>query len=706
MNINQKRCRVFSFIALCSLLCCACAQEQDPRQENTVILQETTEGTEKAKEAAEIPDLSKAGNADEVLALLIEDEGFRECVRYGIGIEEEDLAETVLQKMESCKSLVVEEALYGNAVYSLESLSLFPNLKQLVVEINEWDDSSIADFSPIAQMSELEQLHINYEKDEQIDLTFLGDMHTITELYLTRCKIEDFSFLEQMGQLQRLSLYKTTIEDLAVLEKLPGLVELSLAGNENAKHMEAVGTLTNMQDLGIQYCGVEDIGFLSGLKELRGLNLNGNLVTDITPLAGLEKLERLGLSENGISDISSLEGLTNLYDLALDGNEIWDISALTKLSRLNQVGISDNQIEDFSPLAGKEELMYAAVFGNPAASITPVCEVPQLLYTDKGVSDEEETFIAEWLKAHYPEAVEFECIDFVWGDLNDDGRQDVAFVVDSSAFDVYEEEFLPDDRRLFILLQQKDGSWKEQKDVPQLPNRNSGGMRGDPYYGAFMEAGCLFLKTGGGSSSGFVETEIYEYRNGNLCLIKRISVDDYSHAKGYDVHVEHVQSDTWISYVIAMDGYRMIRVDLADSEHPQHKAFPNISLFEKSYYVYRDKIATQTMPFAALDHVCATVAEDAVMAGDAAKEELPYTDWQKEGYELLTGVTVPEYYYVLTGTKKSSDAGGSDWEGDYMYYDGLTVEDGVLYHVICLEQESGKRVFLLDDATGELKEKE
>ena len=513
-NKNQSKYKLLFGVVMCSLLFSACAQETEPQQDHVVTLSEIAGETEEKRTTSEaaMPDLFKAENADEALELLIADEGFRERVRYVADIEEEDSPEEVLQKLENCESIVLSEAAYGDAIYSLEALSLLPNLKQLVVDIDEWDDSAITDFTPIAQLSQLEYLYITYGKDEKIDLSFLSEMRTITELFLTHCRIADFSFLGQMPQLQCLSLYETPIEDLAVLEKLPELVELSLCGNENAKHIEAVGTLTKMQDLGIQYCGIEDISFLSGLTELRGVNLNGNSVTDITPLAELDKLERLGLSENGISDISVIENMSNLFDLALDGNEIQDISVLAKLPHLNQVGLSDNQIEDFSPLAGKEELMYVAVFGNPIKSMEAVFEVPRLWYTESGVSEDEEAFIADWITGNYPEAEEFECVDFIQGDLNDDGRQDIAFVADSDAFDVYEgEDFperMPDTRRLFILLQQKDGSWVEQKDVPQLREPMSGGMRGDPYYGMFMQAGYLLIKEGWGSSSGTVQTEI------------------------------------------------------------------------------------------------------------------------------------------------------------------------------------------------------
>lgn len=683
MSNHKYRDRLLSCAALCGLLFLTYRQEmvlpegavQTEQTEETGAAEETeeTEKTAAAMREKEVTDRAEEAEEEEeegdneALKLLIEDAGFRECVYDAVDIKKKDSKEEVLRKLENCWSLTLEEESCG--IDSLEALSLFPNLRQLTIRIGEGDDSDITDFTPIAQLSRLEYLWISYEKDGEIDLSFLDQMPAITELFLTHCKITDLSFLKQMPQLQCLSLYQTPVEDLAVLENLSNLVELALFGNENAKNMETVGKLTKMQDLGMQNCGIEDIGFLSGLTELRGVNLNGNRITDITPLA--------------------------------------------QLSRLNQVGISDNQIEDLSPLAGKEELMYAAVFGNPIESLEPVWEVPLLWYADQGVTEEEETVIADWLAEHHPEAEEFVCIDFIEGDLNGDGLQDMAFVADSEAFDVYEgEDFperMPEERRLFILLQQEDGSWVEQADVPPLAPEMSGGMRGDPYRGIFMQAGYLLIQEGWGSSSGSNQTEIYEYRNGSLAPVRQIKVDDYNFAQGYDVEVQNKRTGTWQKYAIAMDGYRMVRVDLADSEHPRHKAFPGVSIYKRPHYIQKTKTDSRMTSEEALDLVCEAVAEDEDLP---VRENLPYAGWQKEGYELLAGVTIPDYYYVMSGTIREADSVQTDWAGDYLYYDGMTKKEETLCHVIFLCREAEKSahvlveesIFLLDDATGEITE--
>lgn len=678
---------------------------------------EMGEGIEKGQEKTE-PENSvvtpkqteedDGASAETILENLVQDEGFRERVWYDANIKKEDTKEIILRKLEQCESLTLREPPHGNSLFSLEDLSLLPNLKSLTIIIDSWDDSRIEDFTPIAGLSQLEQLYIAYDTEEEIELSFLSEIGTITELYLPNCQIRDIAFLEDMPQLERLSLYETPVEDLAVLEKLPKLVELALRGNADAKNIEAVGKLSKLQDLGLQECGIVDIGFLSGLTELRGVNLNGNSVTDLTPLAGLTKLERLGVAENSVKDISPLKGLSNLFDLALDGNEISDISALSGLSHLNQVGLSNNRISDLSPLAGKEELMYVAVFGNPCTDLKPVWQVP-LLYLVRRVTDDEVEIAENWTREHYPEVTEYKCIDYVEGDLNKDGRTDIAFVMEGRFKDTdgYADE---GNRRLFVLLKQENGSFKEFTNLPNglsdVRVAASGGMRGDPYDGIFLGEGYLMMNTSWGSRGGVADMEIYLYQEGKLALAKEVYVEDDNFADGYDVTIKDVENNTWLRYAIAMDGYRMVRVDLANSECPSHKAFPDINLYDMSYYIYHEKLDTNIASADALDNF----RND--MAADAEKVHLPYVPWQKEGYELLSGIELPDYYYAVPGTEReaetdketSSKTSGAAWQGDYIYYDGRTRRNGQLYHVICYVTEKKEKVYLLNDNTGEIQD--
>lgn len=636
-------------------------------------------------------DSSETGRA--ALESLIMDAGVRERVWYTAGLTEEDTLEEILQKLDQCESLILEQQGRGSeAICSLNDLYLLPNLRNLVIDLDSWDSSEIKDFTPIASLLGLEELYLHYEKDEEIDLSFLSGMRTVTDLFLPNCSIRDLSFLKEMTWLERLSLYQTPVEDCRVLENLTGLVELNLAGNAEAAHIEAVGRLTNIQDLGLQDCGIYDIDFLKGLTALRQINLNGNFVSDLSPLKNLSGLERLGLAGNRIRDISVLAGLPELFDLALDQNEITDISALSGLSRLNQVGLSDNQIVDITPLSDKEELIYVSIFGNPCADLTPVLSVPMLNIMSRGeLSDAEAETVARFMEELYPEAEEFLCVDYVEGDLDGNGLTDIAFVVEGE-FEGADSDIM-DNRRLYILMQEKDGTFRPLQDLPRIAASDSGGTRGDPYRGIFIGNGYFVKKSEAGSREGTAVTDVYRYHGETLEWVMRTGVSDDYFAWGYDVMVQ--TEDDWYRYVIAYEGYRMVRVDLENAEYPAHRAFPMIDLYDGSFVLYPEKRQTRMSPDAVLELFRQDMAEDAVLTG------LSYAPWQKENYELLTGVELPDCYYVIPDAEDDS----SDCIFyNRFFYNGLTVNEGEYYHRIYFVDNGIPQNYLVHDGTGEISE--
>ena len=91
---------------------------------------------------------------------------------------------------------------------------------------------------------------------------------------------------------------------------------------------------------------------LEHAKNLGFLDLGGNQISDLRPLAGLTHLEVLRLGGNQIEDISPLSELINLKELHLNGNQIEDISPLSELINLEELNIIWNRITDLSPLNG------------------------------------------------------------------------------------------------------------------------------------------------------------------------------------------------------------------------------------------------------------------------------------------------------------------------------------------------------------------
>ena len=100
--------------------------------------------------------------------------------------------------------------------------------------------------------------------------------------------------------------------------------------------------------------GARDITNIEGLQHATNLwylNLSGNPISDISPLAALVKLERLDLlSCHNIVDVSPLSELYSLRHLELGKNKIRDVTPLANLHNLERLYINRNRIIDHSPL--------------------------------------------------------------------------------------------------------------------------------------------------------------------------------------------------------------------------------------------------------------------------------------------------------------------------------------------------------------------
>ena len=96
-------------------------------------------------------------------------------------------------------------------------------------------------------------------------------------------------------------LTESDLLELTYLTGYPGCDISSLEGIEKCKNLERLNL--TLQD-------IKDISPISGLIELKWLDLDQNrIIQDISPLAGLVNLENLNLDSNEITDVSSLANL-------------------------------------------------------------------------------------------------------------------------------------------------------------------------------------------------------------------------------------------------------------------------------------------------------------------------------------------------------------------------------------------------------------
>ncbi len=137
--------------------------------------------------------------------------------------------------------------------------------------------------------------------------------------------------------------------------KLAELTELTIKNGGHIETLEGLQYCTNLENLMLPECGLDDddMKYIGSMPSLFTLDLSGNNITDISPLAGLD-LGCLFISNNSISNLWPLSGMTNLYMLILEGNPLSGTGALKPLAGLTGMRLlylSECEITDVAPLA-------------------------------------------------------------------------------------------------------------------------------------------------------------------------------------------------------------------------------------------------------------------------------------------------------------------------------------------------------------------
>lgn len=183
-------------------------------------------------------------------------------------------------------------------------------------------------------------------------------------------------YMSDVSGLRSFSARVRGIINIGEIVYFSSLEELDLKGNHindlsplaSLKHLKKLDISQNFTVLtGDREKGL-DLSPLRGLTALEELNISGNLVTDLSPLSGMTALGRLEIGTNRLTDISPLSSLTSLtyldisgsYRIDSAGNEagITDISPLGSLRSLKTLYIQNNLIGSLEPIAGLTALSY------------------------------------------------------------------------------------------------------------------------------------------------------------------------------------------------------------------------------------------------------------------------------------------------------------------------------------------------------------
>jgi internalin A len=226
----------------------------------------------------------------------------------------------------------------------------------------------------------------------------ISDMVFLRELNAAGRGINDLTGLEYSTNLSSLNLGEfyyywvwppelrtNQIEDITPLTGLIQLKSLDLSNNQ-ISNISALSGMTVLETLALYKNKITDISALSGLSKLTSLDLERNQITDITPLSGLTNLKLLELSSNLIADTTTLSTLTGLESLLLNRIGLTTVPELTNLPSLKSLELDGNQITDISGLSGMPAIESVSLFGNRITGIPSLSDVPNLKALGLGVN--------------------------------------------------------------------------------------------------------------------------------------------------------------------------------------------------------------------------------------------------------------------------------------------------------------------------------
>ena len=233
---------------------------------------------------------------------------------------------------------VTSLTLSNNKIVDLEPLEDLTSLTTLILSNNQ-----IVDVSPLEALTSL--TFLNLENNQIIDVAPLAELTNLIMLLL-----RGNDNIINLGALYHLVIAHggTTTIDVTV----PGAVMISddaLAAVVRVALRIAPGdpilpdAMARLTRLTASRKGITSLSGLdqAGLLEILDVGQN-NEISDLTPLSGLTNLKVLDLADNNITAISALSGLTTLQTLDLRNNDVTNTARLSTMTHLKNLYVRGN----------------------------------------------------------------------------------------------------------------------------------------------------------------------------------------------------------------------------------------------------------------------------------------------------------------------------------------------------------------------------
>ncbi|PGS24042.1 internalin [Bacillus cereus] len=209
-----------------------------------------------------------------------------------------------------------------------------------------------------------------------------ADLLKVKSLIVVEAKskgIQDVSGLEYMTNLESLMLEEVTLENIQFISKLRQLKSLSITYGE-LNDIGPLAELEHIESLSLRNNKISDLSPLSQMKKIKLLDLNSNYIKDIKPLFTVTSLRNLTVANNQISNanLAGIEQLKNIKKLSLSNNGLTNIEHLTPMKKLVELDLSKNELENIEPLSRLSTVQSLNLEENYISDITPLSQLTGL----------------------------------------------------------------------------------------------------------------------------------------------------------------------------------------------------------------------------------------------------------------------------------------------------------------------------------------
>lgn len=205
-------------------------------------------------------------------------------------------------------------------------------------------------YTDLAYLSSLKKLTFtNMTLDS---LSCLQNLTALENLSFTGCRFpaEELNILASLTSLQRLTMDSCGLSTIAALADVKTLTYLNI-NNNTIRNLEALSGMTNLQELYLNHNALTSLSALGGLTNLAVLDVSYNSLTAITPISGCVRLQSLDVTSNQLEDLNGVSSLVCLTKLNADHNKLTDVTILGSCANLVELSVSNNSITDISALA-------------------------------------------------------------------------------------------------------------------------------------------------------------------------------------------------------------------------------------------------------------------------------------------------------------------------------------------------------------------